>query len=65
MKNNTLWIVGGLLAAGVAFFVLWKKGTFNTTTPTRAALPPVPAGDNTAAYLQAGTSLFSDILDRL
>lgn len=61
MKNNTLLIVVGLLAAGAAAFFFLKR----TPTVAVAAPAPKPAMDSTQAYLEAGTSLFTNILDRL
>ena len=55
-----------MLAVGVAVFVAWKKGMLggSTVTPTTPAIAPRPANDNTNAYLSAGTSLLTNVLDR-
>lgn len=60
--NKTLLIVLGLVAAGGAALWFWKQ---RQPTPAAPAKAPTPAQDSTALYLQAGTSLFSDILDRI
>lgn len=61
--NKTLLIVLGLVAAGAAAFFFWNK---SKQAPTVATAPkaPIPAGDNTVAYLNAGTQLLDTVLSK-
>lgn len=60
--NKTLLIILGVVAAGAAAFWYLRQNSPTKAAPAKA---PTPADDSTALYLQAGTSLFSDILDRI
>lgn len=63
-------LIGGLAAAAIVGFVLWKKGFFGggaaatPPTPAVAVQGPTAAQDNTATYLQLGTTVLSDVLSK-
>lgn len=58
-KKNTALIVGGVVLAGLAVYLLTKKTTIVTATPA----PVTPATPVSSALVSQGTSLISSLVN--
>ena len=58
-KKNTALIVGGVVLAGIAVYLLTKKTTIATTTPA----PVTPTTPASSTLVTQGTSLISSLVN--